>query len=279
MAFSLLYTKELLSHLKVCPNKKLGQNFLIEPSFVEISVTLAQIQEGDVVIEIGPGCGTLTDSLLHAKAQIFAVEKDPILAQHIAQTFPIDVLKGDALEYPVGNFSLDKSYKVVANLPYAVASIWLDKILELPRLPQNMVLLVQKEAAERWFSAAGSKHFCALGINLQAAYTISNKRDVAKRCFYPQPNVDSVLISLEKKTDALIFKKDFKVFLRDIFIHRRQQIGRICRGSQSSLANRFLDYLIKKGYTHSVRAEDIDLSLWISFARDTNTFVTPSVTK
>ena len=279
MAFSLLYTKELLSRLKICPNKKLGQNFLVEPAFVEMSISWAQIKAEDIVIEVGPGCGTLTDSLLQARAQVFAVEKDPVLAQHIARTFPINILKGDALEYPVGNFSLDKSYKVVANLPYAVASVWLDKILELPRLPQNMVLLVQKEAAERWFSAAGSKHFCALGINLQAAYTINNKRDVAKRCFYPQPNVDSVLISLKKKTDALIFKKDFKIFLRDIFIHRRQQIGRICRGSQSSLANRFLDYLIKKGYTQNVRAEDIDLPLWINFVRDTNTFVTSSVTK
>ena len=131
MAFSLQQTRDILKKLCISPNRKLGQNFLIEPAIVQKSLEWAHIDSNDIVIEIGPGCGTLTDSLFHAGAKIFAVEKDRRLYQHIAEAFPIDIIHADALDFPVGHFDLGSPYKIVANLPYAVASVWLDKILEL----------------------------------------------------------------------------------------------------------------------------------------------------
>ena len=257
-----------MSRLGVCPNRKLGQNFLVDSRITEQSLRWANLSQGDVVIEVGPGCGTLTESLYKTGATVFAVEKDEAFYQHISESYPIDILHGDALEHPVGRFPLDKSYKIVANLPYAIASVWLAQILNLPRLPETMILLIQKEAADRWFAKSGSKHFCALGIALQATYELKDTLFVSKKCFYPQPGVDSLLIYAQKKPDGLILSQPFKDFLRALFLHRRQQIGRACRESRSSYGEAFLEYLKTNGFTEKTRAEDIPLEAWLQFYRE-----------
>jgi 16S rRNA (adenine1518-N6/adenine1519-N6)-dimethyltransferase len=267
MAFSFPETREILRRLGVCPKRKLGQNFLVDPLVVERSVQWARIEHSEVVVEVGPGCGTLTDDLVKTGVRVFAVEKDPILARHVAQSFPIDLLQADAVDFPVGNFDCSQSYKVVANLPYAIASVWLDKILELPQLPVTMVLLVQKEAAERWFSKAGCKSFGAIGIYLQAMYRLEQKCGVSKRCFYPQPKVDSVLLHIQKRADGYLFPKEFKQFIRTLFTHRRQQISRTCNGSNAPFVDDFLNFLEKQKLPKTVRAEAVPLELWIEFSK------------
>ena len=257
-----------MSRLGVCPNRKLGQNFLVDSRITEQSLCWAELSPDDTVIEIGPGCGTLTEGLVKSGATVFAVEKDAAFYQYISETYPIDILHGDALEHPVGRFQLDKPYKIVANLPYAIASVWLATILNLPRLPEAMILLVQKEAADRWFAPSGSKHFCALGIALQAAYELKDTLFVSKKCFYPQPNVDSLLIYAQKKPDGIVLSQSFKEFLRALFLHRRQQIGRACRENPSQYGTLFLAYLQSKGWNESVRAEDIPLEVWLQFVAD-----------
>ena len=267
MAFSLSETREILRRLGVCPKRKLGQNFLIDPRITERSVQWAQIERSEVVVEVGPGCGTLTDDLVKTGACVFAVERDPIFARHISERFPVNILQADAVDFPVGNFDLTQPYKAVANLPYAIASVWLDKILELPRLPRTMVLLVQKEAADRWFSEAGCKSFGAIGVYLQAMYRLEQKCSVSKRCFYPQPKVDSVLLHIQKRTDGCLFPKEFKQFIRTIFTHRRQQIARACKGSDAPFAGDFLHFLEKQKLPKTVRAEAVPLDLWIAFSK------------
>lgn len=268
MSLSLEQTRHILSRLGVCPNRKLGQNFLIDSRITEQSLRWANLSPCDVVIEIGPGCGTLTESLYKTGATVFAVEKDEAFYRHISETYPIDILHGDALEHPVGHFLLDKPYKIVANLPYAIASVWLAQILNLPRLPDDMILLVQKEAADRWFAKSGSKHFCALGIALQAIYELKDTLFVSKKCFYPQPGVDSLLIHAQKKQDGIILSQDFKDFLRALFLHRRQQIGRACRETHFPYGEAFLSYLKSNDFTEKTRAEDIPLETWLQFYKE-----------
>ena len=267
MAFSLSETREVLRRFGVCPKRKLGQNFLIDPRVVERSVQWAQIEPAEVVVEVGPGCGTLTDDLVKAGARVFTVEKDLVLARYISEHFPINILQADAVDFPVGNFDCSQPYKVVANLPYAVASVWLDKILELPQLPGIMVLLVQKEAADRWFSESGCKSFGAIGIYLQAMYRLEQKCTVSKRCFYPQPKVDSVLLHIQKRIDGYLFQKEFKQFIRTIFTHRRQQIARACKENRAPFADDFLNFLEKQNLPKTVRAEAVPLELWIAFSK------------
>ena len=269
MALSLDQTRHILSRLGVCPNRKLGQNFLIDSRITEQSLRWAGLSPSDVVIEIGPGCGTLTESLSKTGATVFAVEKDAAFYRYISESYPVDVLQGDALEYPVGRFHLDKPYKIVANLPYAIASVWLATLLNLSRLPDAMILLVQKEAADRWFASSGSKHFCALGIALQAAYELKDTLFVSKKCFYPQPKVDSLLVYAQKKSGSIVISQPFKAFLRTLFLHRRQQIGRSCREISSQYGTLFLSYLHSQGLSEKIRAEDIPLEEWLQFYQKT----------
>ena len=266
-----------MSRLGVCPSRKLGQNFLVDSRITEQSLRWADLSPSDVVVEVGPGCGTLTEGLFKTGATVFAVEKDIAFYRHISESYPIDILHGDALEYPVGHFQLDKPYKIVANLPYAVASVWLATILNLPSLPDSMILLVQKEAADRWFAKSGSKHFCALGIALQAVYELKDTLFVSKKCFYPQPKVDSLLIYAQKKQDGIVLSQSFKEFLRTLFLHRRQQIGRSCRETPSQYSALFLSYLHSRGLDEKFRAEDIPLEEWLRFYQETQPSVAASI--
>ncbi|MDR0647180.1 MAG: 16S rRNA (adenine(1518)-N(6)/adenine(1519)-N(6))-dimethyltransferase RsmA [Puniceicoccales bacterium] len=268
MALTLLQTKDLLKRLAMYPKRRWGQNFLVNPTFVERSLKWAQIKADDVVVEIGSGCGTLTGDLVQAKTHVFAIEKDPILFEYIRNTWNrVCIICEDAVQYPVGLHNADDAnYKIVANLPYAIASVWLDRILELPQLPTRMVLMLQTEAAGRWFSRENSKQFCPLSIFLQSIYRLENKCTVAKRCFYPQPKVDSMLLSLVKNPQVFIFECTCKQFIRSVFVHRRQQIGHVCKALQSIYANALIAFLQENAIDLSCRAECLPIEVWQRFA-------------
>ena len=168
-------THALLEHLNRTPNKRLGQNFLIDGNIVNKSLQLAQVTSEDRVIEIGPGLGTLTRGLLEKGAHVYAIELDPILYRYLSEVIVPEypnfrLMQGDAVDHPLGSLeNLSKQFKVVANLPYAIATPWLEKVLAGP-LPDKMVLMLQKEAADRFTAAHGSKNFGAISIFLAAAY-------------------------------------------------------------------------------------------------------------
>ena len=259
-------TKLLIENICISPNSKLGQNFLIEPRFVKLAISYAKISSGDVVIEIGPGLGTLTIGLVAAGARVFAVEKDKKLFDNIIKKFNnINCKHADAVDFPVGSFDLSENYKIVANLPYAISSVWLDNVINLSILPEQMVLLVQKEAADRWFANHCTKSFCPLGIFLQSAYKLKDKCNVPKSSFYPQPNVDSVLIYMEKLENPVIFNSNVKQLIRTIFTRRRQQLQRICRELDCSLSKTLNAFLEKSTKNMASRPEELDIMFWQNF--------------
>ena len=146
-------TRELLGRLDHRPRRSLGQNFLVDGNIVRKSLELAEIAPGDDVVEIGPGLGTLTAALLEAGAEVWAVELDPLLHAHLASELVpgargrLHLLPGDAVEHPLAGLPQDraeKGFRIVANLPYAVATPWLDAVLSGP-LPTRMVLMLQQE--------------------------------------------------------------------------------------------------------------------------------------
>ena len=140
----------ILQSLSIRPAKDLGQNFLCDGNIAKKSVAMAQLKPGDVVVEIGTGLGALTEQLLGAGAEVHGVELDgrlfEFLQNGLGKQFPkkLSLLHGDAVDNPRGDLVTDDktTYVVVANLPYAITSIWLNEILELP-LPRSMVLLTQ----------------------------------------------------------------------------------------------------------------------------------------
>src|SRR3954466_12623252 len=132
-------TRELLARLNHQPKRFLGQNFLVDGNIVRKSLELAGVQAGDTVVEVGPGLGTLTSALLAAGAEVWAVEKDRQLHAHLLETLVpnqprLHLLEGDAMEHPLADLPVDRTpaFKIVANLPYAISTPWMDAVLGGP---------------------------------------------------------------------------------------------------------------------------------------------------
>ena len=166
MALSPSKTSELLRQLEHRPNKKLGQNFLIDGNLVEKSISMASLPTNYPVLEIGPGLGTLTSHLLNLGHTVYAVEIDRRLEAHLRERLnsfiesgQFNLVRADAVKQPIGNLPDDiTEYSVVANLPYAISSAWLEALLGSEKLPTSMVMMLQKEATERMLAPPGLKH-------------------------------------------------------------------------------------------------------------------------
>lgn len=228
-------TRQLLLSLGHRPQKLLGQNFLVDGNIVRKSIAMAAIRADDHVVEIGPGLGTLTRALLDAGAIVHAVEFDQRLAAHLRSSlcaqFPerLHLLEADAVAHPMAGFaSAGRDFKVVANLPYAITSPWLDALLAGP-LPSTMVLMLQKEAADRLTATVGTAAFSAITVFLSATHRKLARHPVAKSCFYPVPKVDSTLLALERLPNPQPFHPETRSLLRQLFTQRRKQIAAAAR--------------------------------------------------
>jgi len=269
-------TRDLLAQLGHQPKRFLGQNFLVDGNIVRKSLELAEVRAGDIVIEIGPGLGTLTNALLAAGANVWAVEKDRTLHEHLttqlAPQFPdrFHLLEGDAVEHPLAGLPAGFAtgpFKVVANLPYAIATPWLDGVLSGP-LPVRLVLMLQQEAAQRYAAQPGSKSFGAISIFLQAAYTIAPGHKVAAACFHPRPDVESHLLNLVRRPEPYVFPAAVKALIRGCFQQRRKQIGALLRGRLTTEvdAKRWRELLTAQGLSEQTRPEAIPVEWWVRFA-------------
>lgn len=267
-------TRELLAKLGHQPKRFLGQNFLVDGNIVRKSLELAEIRSGDTVVEIGPGLGTLTSALLEAGAMVWAVEKDRTMHEHLTQTlaprFPstFHLLEGDAVEHPLAQLTAAPTpppFKIVANLPYAIATPWLDAVLSGP-LPDRMVLMLQQEAAQRYVAQPGSKAFGAISIFLQSAYSVAPGHKVEASCFYPRPDVDSYLLHLVRRDTPFVFSAEAKILIRACFQQRRKQIGGLLRHLLPDHGTAWVDFLTAHGFSAQSRPEAIPTELWQQLA-------------
>jgi len=269
MPLSPTATRALLAQLGHHPRHGLGQNFLVDGNIVRKSLELAQIAAGDEVVEVGPGLGTLTAALLEAGAQVWAVELDPALRAHLAATLAprfsgaLHLLEADAVDHPLAGWTgaSGHSCKVVANLPYAIATPWLDAVLSGP-LPERLVLMLQQEAAQRYVAAPGSKAFGAISIFLQAAYAGAPGHKVAAACFFPRPDVASVLLHLVRRPQPVIFPPGVKALIRACFQQRRKQVGALVRDRLPRGGAEWLEQLAAHGLSFQARPEAIPVAAW-----------------
>jgi 16S rRNA (adenine1518-N6/adenine1519-N6)-dimethyltransferase len=273
MALTPTGTRELLARLGHTPKHFLGQNFLVDGNIVRKSLELAQVSAGDTVVEIGPGLGTLTGALLEAGAEVWAVERDRTLHEHLESglgaRFPatFHLVEGDAVEIPLAGLPRDRASrgKVVANLPYAISTPWMDAVLSGP-LPSRMVLMLQREAADRYAAVPGTRNFGAISIFLQAAYDNAPGHRVSAACFHPRPDVDSTLLHLVRKSDPYVFSPEHKALVRRCFQQRRKQIGSVLRALLPGQEPEWRELLKSAGFLSSVRAETIPVPIWIRLA-------------
>jgi len=276
MPLSPTATRDLLARLGHQPKRFLGQNFLVDGNIVRKSLELAGVQSGDTVVEVGPGLGTLTSALLEAGANVWAVEKDPQLAAHLRDTlapqYPhtLHLLEGDALEHPLAGLpsAAAVDFKIVANLPYAISTPWMDAVLGGP-LPSRLVLMLQLEAAQRYAASAGTKAFGAISIFLQSAYDLAPGHRVAAACFHPRPDVDSYLLHLVRKSAPFVFPPETKALIRGCFQQRRKQLGALLRHRLPDGGAAWLADLAQAGLGSATRPEAVPVERWRGLAAAT----------
>jgi 16S rRNA (adenine1518-N6/adenine1519-N6)-dimethyltransferase len=264
-------TRDLLARLGHRPRRSLGQNFLVDGNIVRKSIELAGIGPGDPVVEIGPGLGTLTSALLEAGAEVWAVEKDLALFSHLSEAIEtpsagrLHLMAGDAIDHPLAGMPGDRAgsgYKIVANLPYAIATPWLDAVLSGP-LPERMVLMLQQEAGLRYTADPGSKSFGAISVFLQAAFESARGHRVAGACFHPRPDVESVLLCLVRRPRPFVFAPAARDLIRRCFQQRRKQIGTLLRAQRREDAAVWMEQLRAAGLPLQTRPEAIPVAQWI----------------
>ena len=230
-------TKHILKHFKLRASKRLGQNFLIDKSIVNGIVDAAEINEGDLVLEIGPGIGTLTQGLLEAGADVIAVELDKKLPDVLAETLKgyehLTVVQGDILKVDINELMGHRSFKVVANLPYYITSQIILTLLE-QRLPiTRIVTMVQREVAERMIANPdnlspkdSAKIYGALSVAVQFFTEPRIIFDVPPTAFMPSPEVTSSVIVCDVRSQPPV-DVDEKMFFRVVrgsFGQRRKTV-------------------------------------------------------
>jgi 16S rRNA (adenine1518-N6/adenine1519-N6)-dimethyltransferase len=252
------------------PRKLLGQNYLVDGNIVSKSLELAQVGPKDEVLEVGPGLGTLTRGLLERGARVWAVEFDSEMVAYLEREIlpgadqRFDLVQADAVKVPrarMPNHVATRDFKIVANLPYAISTPWMDAILRGP-LPARMVLMLQRETADRFAAVSGSKKFGAISIALRSAFDVLKGHPVPRGCFHPAPKVDSYLLNLKRKPTPFVFSDAARDLMRILFQHRRKQIGSLVKQANSAAGIRWLERLATRSIDSRTRPEDLPLAAW-----------------
>lgn len=210
-------------------SKKLGQNFLIRRSVVDEIVAAAELTVGEPVLEIGPGIGTLTQGLAQSGAAVTAVELDrrllEVLDTTLAQYNNVRIIHGDVLKVNIPEIMNHKPFKVVANLPYYITTPIIMSLLEMKLPIERLVVMVQREVAERMVAQPGTKAYGALSVAVQYYTEPSIVMDVPPRAFMPAPEVTSAVICCRLREKPPVEVADEKLFFRVVkaaFAQRRK---------------------------------------------------------
>lgn len=244
-----------LSSLGASPKKGFSQNFLIDKNIIDRILRDADVQQGDCILEIGPGPGALTDALLETGAVVYAIEKDPLFAQGLRKrNHPnLHIIEGDFLELDLPH---EIRFKVVANLPYNITTPIFEKLFRLGSQIISMTVMVQKEFADRIFAQKDTKEYGSLTLFVELYADIVHRFTVSPNCFYPPPKVTSSVITL-----AIHHKpapNNLNQIIRHCFTKRRKMI-RVCLKdlfSQKQISIAFE----KLPFKESLRPENLSLT-------------------
>ena len=225
-------TQELVKKYNFKFSKSLGQNFLIDESVLTDIVEGAEVNSEDLVIEIGPGVGSLTAKLLCKAKRVVSIELDndliPILETELGEEPNFTLIHNDALKVDFNEIiGEEKSVKLVANLPYYVTTPIIARLLKEDYKFKSLTIMIQKEVAERIDAEPNCKEYGALSLMVQYYCNTKIIRRVAPSCFIPRPKVDSIVIRLDKLTQPRVNVKDEKLMfdiIRNSFNMRRKTL-------------------------------------------------------
>lgn len=272
-------TIEIIKKYNFNFQKKFGQNFLIDAHVLQKIIAGAGVTKKDMVVEIGPGIGTMTQYLAESAGTVVAVEIDknllPILEETLADYDNVTVINEDILKLDIQKLVDErnggKPIKVVANLPYYITTPIIMGLFESHVPLENMTVMVQKEVAARMRSGPGTKDYGALSLAVQYyadPYVVAN---VPCNCFMPRPNVDSAVIRLTKHEKPPVYVEDetlmFKM-IRAAFNQRRKTLVNALNNSPEIQADKELiqTVLIQAGLLPTVRGEALTLDQFADIA-------------
>lgn len=229
------HTRELLRSAGCRPRKRLGQNFLVDARVLEAIIEAGDFSSEDVVLEIGAGTGVLTQRLALSSDRVMAVELDAGLFRILQSTFQanpnVTLIHADILDLDLstlaGSESKPASIKVVGNLPYYITTPILMKMLDASRLIKMILVMVQEEVGARIVASPGTKDYGALSIAATYRSDVQILRRVPASSFYPRPNVDSVLLRLDVRSQPAVAVRDEELFfwiVRSAFQYRRKTL-------------------------------------------------------
>ncbi len=216
-------------------SKSLGQNFLIDANIVNGIIDGAEVGPDDVILEIGPGIGVMTQSMAQRAKKVVAIEIDkallPVLDETLEDLDNVEIVSGDVLRVDIQKIIDEKldgqAPKVVANLPYYVTTPIIMKFLEEQIPVTDIVVMVQKEVADRMVAGPGTKIYGALSVVVQYYAEPSKIVKVPPSVFMPQPNVESSVVRLKKRTNPPVDLKDPSLFFKTVrssFMKRRKTL-------------------------------------------------------
>lgn len=246
------------------PKKSLGQHWLRDRSVLEHIADCADISSDDTVLEIGPGLGTLTSELLRRAKKVVAVEFDAELARKLPAQFPgknLEVIHHDILSFDLT--SLPVNYKVVANVPYYITSKIVQLLMTSSNRPTVAALLVQKEVAERLAATPGDMSILAVSAQVYAKVSLGDI--VPAELFTPPPKIDSQVVILELRNDALIAPSEEKAFFRVVkagFSAKRKKLRSALAGGLGIEKNQAELLLVDADIDPEARAEALSLDEW-----------------
>lgn len=242
--------------------KSLGQHFLEDRRILGRIVDALEPDEHDTVIEIGPGRGSLSDVLAPRVGKLVLVEYDRALAARLRERYAtqpsVSIVEGDVLDVAFAPLA-GGPFKLIGNVPYYITTPILFHALEAPRA-SRIVLLVQREVADRIVAPPGSKTYGALSVNLQAVATAHIAFRVAPGSFTPPPKVESAVVVIEPRSDPIVAsgeEESFRRFVQDAFSQRRKQMRRVVRSIASVDTERAEAALERAGIDPEVRPETL----------------------
>jgi 16S rRNA (adenine1518-N6/adenine1519-N6)-dimethyltransferase len=260
--------------------KKYGQNFLIDKNIIKKIISASDIDNNTVVIEIGAGSGVLTKELSQEAKYVLAYEIDktlaPILERNLEECKNVNLIFDDFLKRNIEEDLKCYEYKkliLVANLPYYITTPIIKKIIDDKLNIQKIIIMVQKEVAERFTASPKTREYNSLSIFIDYYFSVKKLFTVGRKAFIPIPNVDSAVISLIRRKTKKVIVLDEKIFfklIRDSFRFKRKTLKNNLKGYNLKIIE---DVLIKSNYSLNSRAEEIPLEI---FAEITNSIVNTS---
>jgi 16S rRNA (adenine1518-N6/adenine1519-N6)-dimethyltransferase len=254
---------------RVSARRELGQHFLVDENILGVIGRLADLRSDDVVLEIGPGLGVLTRYLADRVSRVVAVEIDrglePMLSERLAGNANVELLFGDALDLDLTALEPPPG-KLVANLPYNVATpVVVESLDGLPSLG-SWCVMVQREVADRFFATPGTKAYGAVSVLVQLAAERTGFHPVARTVFRPRPNVDSALVAFDRRPLPSDFAS-IKRIVQAAFAHRRKTLPNSLELSGVVSREQAAGALARLGLEPGTRAEALRPEQFVELAR------------